>query len=294
MAGQQLDREESIEQAYFFRVYRERLLENIPSQEILLQLQEEILSTTRLPVALEFLRGEMLLHGRMSEGMERLPHYFTPFQAFVMARSEEERSRFDQRVALEVLERESEYLSGTPQPAALFVFQFECVARNRLGYDRGMQAMAASPLYSEEWQQWILRLRHRLGTTEFSDLIYLSSEYCTAERRRRTGDESWTPPGPVLFGLQEGRIARASRGKDPLYMFSALQRQLGYPAVPRSRRASDNSPIHPVLEQRLQRLEQRLKLLEMEQKNEVDLSQFYKFPEVGEPPEHTEFPDESP
>jgi hypothetical protein len=35
MRGPVLDREEYIEQEYFFRVYRERLLENVPSQEIL-------------------------------------------------------------------------------------------------------------------------------------------------------------------------------------------------------------------------------------------------------------------
>ena len=48
-----LDREEYIEQAYFFRVYRERLQENVPSQEILQTIQEEILATTRLPMAID-------------------------------------------------------------------------------------------------------------------------------------------------------------------------------------------------------------------------------------------------
>ena len=55
-----LDREEYIEQAYFFRVYRERLLENVPSQEILQTIQEEILATTRLPMAIDFLRKRQL------------------------------------------------------------------------------------------------------------------------------------------------------------------------------------------------------------------------------------------
>ncbi len=42
MRGPILDREEYIEQEYFFRVYRERLEENVPSQEILRLVQEEI------------------------------------------------------------------------------------------------------------------------------------------------------------------------------------------------------------------------------------------------------------
>ena len=41
------------------------------------------------------------------------------------------------------------------------------------------------------------------------------------------------PSIPTLFGEKEGKIARANRGRDPLYLFSALQRQLGYPEVPR-------------------------------------------------------------
>ena len=45
-----LSREEYIEQAYFFRTLRERLGENLPAQEILTQIHEELLSTTRLPL----------------------------------------------------------------------------------------------------------------------------------------------------------------------------------------------------------------------------------------------------
>ena len=48
--GSILDREEYIEQAYFFRVLRERLATNMPTQDVLSRIDEEILSTTRLPV----------------------------------------------------------------------------------------------------------------------------------------------------------------------------------------------------------------------------------------------------
>jgi hypothetical protein len=278
MPTPQLDREEYIEQAYFFRVYRERLEENVPSQEILQTIYEEVLATTKLPMAIEFLKGEILLTGRISDGMTRLAHYFRPFQAFVMAQAEEDKSRFDQKIALQILEREAEYLAGSPLPAALFVYQFECIARNRLGYDRGMTVMSQDPLYDEHWQKWILKSRLRLGTTDFADLVYHRSEHYVEERRRRTGHPEYRPSQPILFGVQEGRIAKANRGKDPLYMFAALQRQLGYPAVPRAQRRSAGPDIHPALEARLQRMEKRMKLLEAEVKEEFDLSQFYAKP----------------
>ena len=58
-----LDREEYIEQTYFFRVYRERLEQNVATQDILLGVHEEILSTTRLPMAIDFLRGRDFFPG---------------------------------------------------------------------------------------------------------------------------------------------------------------------------------------------------------------------------------------
>ena len=91
MPSTALEPEEYVEQAYFFRVFRERLDENVPAQEILSSIHEEILSTTKLPLAIEFLKGEMVHTGRLSTGMARLAHYFTPFQAFVVSRAEEDR-----------------------------------------------------------------------------------------------------------------------------------------------------------------------------------------------------------
>ena len=90
MSTVMLDREEYVEQQYFFRIYRERLQQNVPSQEILQTIQEEILATTRLPLAIDFLRTEILHTGRISDAMARLTHYFTPFQAFVMSRAEDD------------------------------------------------------------------------------------------------------------------------------------------------------------------------------------------------------------
>jgi hypothetical protein len=282
MVHRPLDREEYIEQAYCFRAFRERLEDNLPAQEILSGLSEELLATTNVPKAMDFLRGEILHNGRLSPGMARLGHYFTAFQTFIMSRAEEERSRFDQKTALLVLERVAEYLAGSPTPAGLFIYQFECIARNRLGYERGMKAIAADPFYDKPWRDWILKVRLRLGSTDFDQLIYYRSEQYVAERRKRKPD--YKPSYAILFGVREGRIAKANRGKDPLYMFAALQRQLGHPAVPRVRASNPAPIIHPALEQRLQRIETRLKILDAETKGEFNLSEFYVKPQVLEPP----------
>src|ERR1041385_312112 len=95
-----LDREEYIEQAYFFRALRERLATNLATQEILTHIHEEILSITRLPLAIQFLATEVKHSGLLSTGFARLNHYFTPFQTFVIQGTEEESSRFSIDTAL--------------------------------------------------------------------------------------------------------------------------------------------------------------------------------------------------
>jgi hypothetical protein len=276
-----LEREEYVEQAYFFRAFRERLDENVPAQEILSTIHEEILSTTKLPMAIEFLKGEILHTGRLSPGMGHLSHYFTPFQTFVISRAEEDRSRFDQKTAFDVLRYEALYRAGSPAPAGLFAYQFESISRNKLGYDRGMEAMALDPLYDEMWSDWIMRARLQLGAVDFADLMYVFSEEFVNERRRSSGDANFQPPQAILFGAKEGRIAKANRGKDPLYMFAALQRHLGYPAVPRVRPQFGAEKEIPALQAKLAQLEKRLHLVESEMKGNLDLSQFYVKPVDG-------------
>jgi len=87
----------------------------------------------------------------LSSGFARLPHYFTPFQAFVVSRTEQEGLRFNVETALLVLEREAQYRAGEPTPAGLFVYQFEAVSRNRLGYGGGLDR-----------KQWLLDLEAEL------------------------------------------------------------------------------------------------------------------------------------
>ena len=280
MSSQQvqiLDREEYIEQAYFFRAFRERLENNTPSQEILAGLKEEILATTKLPLAIDFLVGEVQLNGRIGAGMARLSHYFSPFQIFILQMAEEDKTRFDFRVALEILEREAEFRGSEDiNIPALFVYQFECLARNRLGYDRGMLAISQDRIYPDVWQSWIQKIRFELGTVDFADLVYLRSEQHVEDVRKRRRDPDYTTSYPILFDRNAGRIAKANQGKDPLYMFAALQRQLGYPTVPRQKTQDKQENLHPQVEARLQRLEMRLALLEQEQQGGIDLTEFYE------------------
>ena len=273
-----LDHEEYIEQAYLFRVYRERIEENVSAQDVLTGIGEEILATTKLPMAIDFLRAELVQNGRVSDGMRRLSHYFTPFQTFVMAKAEEEDSRFDLRVALAILEKEAEYRAGEATPQGLFIYQFECVARNRVGYSESLKSIAADPMYDEDWRVWIERLPGLLGTHDFAELLYRRSAHRVAEHRRTSQNAAYEPSYAVLFGVQEGRIAKANIGRDPLYMFAALQRQLGYPKVPRPAPVKTGPQFDPAIELRFQQMEAKIQVLEGEIKGNLDLSEFYKAP----------------
>ncbi len=274
VAGITPDHDESVEQGYFFRTFRERLAENLPAQEILTRAHEEVLSSTRLPMAVEFLATELKHTGRLSSGFARLPHYFTPFQTFVVAQAEDERQRLTMPKALEILEKEATYKSGTPLPAGLFVYQYETIARNRLGYDSGLTAVAGDPIYPAEWRGYIDLIRRQSGVMEFADLVYLRSEQYVADvRRRKPGFE---PPVPPLFAAKEGKIAKASKGRDPLFLFAALQRQLGYPEVPRFKTREDLGGRFEALQNKVKELESRLRMLEAEQRGTFDPTQFGK------------------
>jgi hypothetical protein len=289
-----LSREEYIEQAYFFRVLGERLASNLPAQEVLASVREEILATTKLPLAIDFLLGELRHEGVLGPAMSLLPHYFTPFQAFVVQESENERLRFDLRVGLEILRREAEYRADEPTQQGLFLYQFEALCRNRLGYDRGLEAIAGDPAFDDNWQNWILTTRRQIGMVDMADLIYVHSEYYQKRNAPSERAESSPPPGSseledepnpsdshavVLFGEREGRIALANRRKDPLFLFASLNRQLGYPEVPRVKPADREQDLLPQLARRMEQLESRLKIMEDEQRGGVDLTKFYERPQ---------------
>ena len=106
-----LEREEYIEQAYFFHSFRERLLDGIPAQDVLTAIGEEILSTTRLPLAVSYMHSEAKLSGLVGPAMARLAHYFAPFQTYVINIAEQEQGR----------------LHAEAQPLALGLAHDECL-----------------------------------------------------------------------------------------------------------------------------------------------------------------------
>jgi hypothetical protein len=272
-----LDREEYIEQLYFFQTLRERIKASIATQEVLEKIDQEILSTTKLPMAIQFLATEIKDSGLLSTGFKLLGHYFTPFQAFIIKSTEDENRKFSIDTGLHVLEKMAKYLADTPTPSGLFVFQFEILSRNKLGYDEGVLAMADDPLYPAVWRDFIIFVSKQIGLVEFAELVYLRSEYYLELERKQ--DPNYEPPVPPLFQTKEGRIAKANLGRDPFFLFAALQRQLNYPEVPRSMEKESPKDEMGSIRQRVNDLEMRIKLVEAEVKGNVDLAHFGK-PEI--------------
>lgn len=268
-----LEVEEYVEQAYLFRALLERLPDGIPLQDSLFHIKQEILSTTKLPMAIDFMLTELKHTGMMSGAMARLSHYFHPYQTYVMQEAEAERGRFDIRIALQLLQFEAEYRAKGATPPGLFMFQFESLSRNRLKYDTGLLAIANDPLFDEAWRDWIMTLRRQMGLVDFADMIYVRSEHFLTRLRQLNKEEP--PAHAVLFGEKEGKIAFANRQRDPLYLFAALQRHLGYPAVPRPKIAEDPTQTLIGLARRMERVEIRIKLLEEEGKGGIDLKKLY-------------------
>jgi hypothetical protein len=272
-----LDREEYIEQAYLFRSLAERITTGIATQEALLAIGQEVLATTKLPLAIDYLATELKLVGTLSTAMARLRHYFTAFQTFVMERAEEEGGRFDLRTGLAMLEREAAYRADGATPQGLFFYRFECLSRNRLDYVHGLPAVADDDMFDSDWKDWILTVARQVGLVDLADLVSLrSEEFWRQEKQaaRVAGRDEPAADRPILFGEKEGRIARANRGKDPLFLFAALQRQLGYPAVPRPAPVIPGAETPAMLARRIERVEFRVKLLEEEARGGIDLSRF--------------------
>lgn len=278
-----LEREEYVEQAYFFRTLVERLPQNLPLQDLLRQTGEELLASTKLPMAIDYMRAELEHAGVLAPAMAGLPHYFTPFQTYLMREAEQEGGRFDIRVGLKVLQAEAEYRAKNPSRQGMFLFHFEVLCRNRLRYDPGLTAMASDPIYDEDWRKWILIVRRQIGLVDLADLIYVRSQHYQTQRSRRAG-EQLAAENAVLFGEKEGKIALSNRGKEPLYLFAALQRHLDYPPVPRPIVSDQTSDLVPKLLRRVEQLETRLKLVEQEQRHGIDITEFYGGPKPDRGP----------
>ena len=272
-----LDREEYVEQVHFFTALAQRNQLGASTQELLASIREEILSTTKLPMAIDFLAGELKLTGVFASAMTKLGHYFTPFQTFVIGEAERDSGRFDMLMAVRILASEARYRAeGAATPQGIFLYEFESLARNRLGYDRGLDAIGADAIFDDVWREWIRLVRHQVGLVDFADLIYVRSAHYARGQGADSADESEAAGGhAVLFGDGEGRIALANRGKDPFFLFNALHRHLGYPEVPRPPKPDESPQALPQLARRVDRLEARLKLAEEELKGGIDLTRFY-------------------
>ncbi|MCE9547799.1 MAG: hypothetical protein K8T25_20190, partial [Planctomycetia bacterium] len=172
------------------------------------------------------------------------------------------------------------------------------------------------PAFDATWREWIRMVRRQVGLIDLADMIFLRSEYYLKLRRQHTAEHGSAdeaqetdgvagatpqdapvnanttgalPQAPdaalsdnstaILFGEKEGRIAWANRRKDPLLLLSALQRQLGYPAVPRPVPPEESREVVGQLLRRLDKIEQRLKLVEEEQRGGIQIEKFFKRPD---------------
>ena len=259
--------EEYVEQTFFFETFRSRIEDGHSTQEFLTAIRSELITTVQLPMAIDFLLTDMKHTGLLSSAMRRIAHYFTPFQTFVVAESEREESRFDFRVALEILAREAKYRSESPPIQGLFFYQFETICRNRLGYDRGLETLLQDEIYNDDWKEWLTILHKQIGLVDLAEMIFYRSEFY----KKMKNEEAEVVP---LFGEREGRIAFATRHRDPVFLFSALSRHLGYPSVPRPKRATEEENLIPQLQRRIEHLENRLQLMEEELRGGVNLSRF--------------------
>lgn len=274
-----LSAEEYVEQTFFFENFCSRLEEGSSTQEFLETIRQELLETTDLPKAVEFLLVDMKHTGVLSAAMSHLKHYFTPFQTFVIAESEKEEGRFDFRIALKILAREAKYRSENSSIQGLFFYQFETICRNRLGYDKGIATLMQDDLYDTDWKDWLKILRRQIGFVDLAEMIFVRSAYYQ-EKNQQCGEsdehKDSRPSGLCpLFGEREGRIAYATRRRDPMFLFAALSRHLGYPAVPYQKRVTEEENVVPLLKRRIELLESRIQLLEEELRGGINLQRHF-------------------
>ena len=255
-----LEREEYIEQAYFFHAFRERLIDGLPSQDILSRIGEELLSTTRLPLAVSFLSTDIKGSGVMAPAMARIGHYFTPFQTHVVDQAEQDAQPLRDGASPTGPGAGGEVQGGEPIPAGAVRLPVRGpVAQPARLYEgpggdggRPLLHRGLAGLHPDAPQP---ARRRRLRRPDLRALRVFR------ERAKQLNPE-FIPKFPTLFGEKEGKIARANRGRDPMYLFSALQRQLGYPEVPRPRRPDELEARVLLLEQKIAQLENRLKAAE--------------------------------
>ena len=248
------------------------------TQDLLASVREEILSTTKLPLAIDFMTSELKHSGVFSTAMAKLSHYFTPFQTFIVAQAESERGRFDFAVAVEILHREADYRAQEPTAQGLFLYQFETLCRNRLRYDHGLDAMAGDPIYSEDWREWLRIVRRQIGLVDLADMIYVPQRVLSASIRQRDGFQRRA--GEAGAVRREGGQDRP--GPSPQGSAVVVLRPAAALGLSRSR-----APKPPKDERLVHRWpdaaagaagDARIKLVEEEQRGGIDLTKFYPPP----------------
>ena len=271
-----LDRDEYVEQAYFFRVFRERLADNLPAQDILTRVHEELLSSTRLPYAVQFLVAELKHSGLLANGFcetAALLHSVPGVRR--SGRPRTRRSGFRCRRPCSSWNARRSSRPRSPTKPGLFIYQFETIARNRLGYLDGTAAVAADPIYDADWRAFIGGLPRQVGDIDFADLVYLRSELYRAGAAAR---ESVLRAVAAAAVRREGGEDR--QGEPQPRPAVSLRRAPATTRVSRSatllRSATTARSKWEKLETKLRELETRLKLAEGELRGNVDLSQFGK------------------
>ena len=165
----------------------------------------------------------------------------------------------------------------------LFIYQFECIARNRLGYDRGMKAISDDPFFDKTWRDWILRARLRFGDDRFRP-AHLLPLGAVSGRAAET-----TPRLQAVVSHSVQRAGGADRQGQPREGSALYVR--GVAAADRASRRSpppgerDGPIIHPALESGCSESRRGLSFSIREVKGEFNLSDFYVKPETFSGPE---------
>ena len=218
-----LPREEYVEQAYFFRTLRERMQQSMSTQELLGRHQAGDPRHNAVALALDFMASDLASRAASPRRWPSSPTTSRHFRPTWWPRPKRPRAASISAWGWKSWNARPSFAARGASPQGLFLYQFETLCRNRLGYDRGLEAMAGDNVYDANWREWILSVRHQVGLIDLGDMLYVRSEHYRKTRAQTA------PEKPVLFGEKEGRIALANRHKDPLYLFSALARHLGYP-----------------------------------------------------------------
>ena len=276
-----LDREEYIEQAYFFRVLRDRLADGMATQEVLERIDQEILSTTRLPYAIQFLAAELkhtgllvvrlrpaaaLLHAVSGVRRSAAPRRSAPLPAGLGPAGAAARGGVPRRPAAAAGPVRLPVRGAVAQPPRL---RRRPARRWRPTRSTTATGRRSSTTCGGRWGWWTSPTSSFCGPNCMcrsggggSRTTSRRCRRCSARRRARS-------PAPTA-------AATRSTCSRPCNGTSTTRRRRG-----RSR-ATTSATRSQVLEARLRELEKRVKLMESEMRGQIDLSQFGK-PEICSP-----------